>query len=570
MFFILNLYAFTLFQQLHEYMYDGTDISIHYNEIHTTPDTKVYFDPPIPIIYKMKLDMVDYLTSSSTGIVYIRIPILNDTMTHLQPIKVTINQTTTLVNLDKESHMQVYKSYKDSPVDSLEYKLATACHPKQLKSHFIEDVWKWITNLFKKAKESIVEAFRRCQIWFDFDNLKRVRLVSLHLTKLLQKYSVDVISKSSLQAMTNATPPLSNTTISTVDKPASGILLGTLLENQEFVKSSDKSVATFSNASVQLKAVLKNGTMSTLLDGFNSTTISTENVGLLLKKLTELLKKSTAKVYQVLTSLLKPIAFLYSHLQYAILQIPLFIPFLSHWLSSKLGNSLKLVDFYLLSTYIKINKAFHQFGLELTNQDVLDITSISSFRNLNTLNEKALFKIYYIDQLTWSNCFSVLPPFIGLRSVLSWLNPLWNGAGYITGIYSSPRNIFNTHYTKTEASLHIARIFDSFIHFIPDPFLFPISKIILTLIPFFLYGLPFSIYLGSQLLKLDQKEFPDDIKDKRLVKQSLGAFYTVTINIVIQSIVPFSFPVIIYALFSLTAFLDKLIFHLMEWKTVLR
>ena len=604
--------AIQVYQELHQYYLNDKDISIHYTQLLIEPLSTISF-PPMTLVIENELKTVDTLTANKLGMVFIRVPILNDDDVHLDSIEILYKNKTIDFHLDEMSLVQL--STMDCTENSVEYKLkrvAKASFDVKIneesqnmidlirefigntieRMNFIDGlkkIWEWIKNEFRKLKKKLITVIESVRTLFDFKSIKRTRLIFDHYFHLLFDYGISTIQSIELGMVNQQDFALVESNTSFVDKKDNfkALLFGSLLENVNNVHSDshDNKIELFNDCFKQLKTIINHPEVELHL---KSNTTEFEDFKLfqpqlndkpqdvldimvkIVGKIWDAVKGISIALFGTITKLFKPFVPLFAKIQKSILDASLVIPGLSKWLRQQLGSNLKVFDFFLIPFSAKLNQFFSDNQQEFTEIDQKAFFNCKSFTDIQYLPLETQLKIHWMDKLALGFGFSFQIPFLTLRSIdgVNWLNPLWNSAPFILATLSAPHNLFKPFILLKDVRLHIARLFNSFLSFIPSPFMI-ITGTVLTILQFAVYRLP---YIVLRLQKIENRSF-DSLPSTYVNKEEMLLLHTTVdtlrIGNMFFSLLPFGQAISYAGLLVTTLFYDKIITNGIKWKSKL-
>ena len=585
--------ALLVFQKLHEYHLGNDDITIHYTQLTIDPMTKMYINPPIPLIIKNQLVTTNQLKSNQLGHIYLRVPLNNDTV-QSNSVTITYGNTSTLLYLDTESHYQVYDKYKSYPKFTVEFKLSQVSgytfNKQQSNSKlsldlsfiprsktnkvqlFFQQAWDWILKAFEKVQKFIVDMIQRARIVLNWTNIKANRIVMWHHMKLLHHYGLKMIDLCNKHKWMNLTKPI----FEVFNKPEielkteNHLMLGTLLEHANDQPSMPHIIDEYRNNSNAVKSGLSSVNTSDLNINISKQDVKEMSLNPLsiFGKIFGFFKETTFKLHDVLSKIIQPLIYMFATVQFKILAFPLKIPGLDYLVKTQFQDSLRIADFFLLPLAIKINRYFEEFKLYFDPSELIIIKEITVFEDYKKLPESTLMKIHYADRLAWSFSYLFLIPFSTLQAIptLSWLNPLWNIANFILNLFGIGRKIFNATITKRDATFHVSGLFGSFLSFIPSSFALPIPYSVITSMQAVLSKMPSSLSLLDSLAHVNTTEIYDKYPNPSLMKGMAGAVYGLWLAWMFTSAVPYANVISIVIMATLSAISDSMIYTVMQWK----
>ena len=375
------------------------------------------------------------------------------------------------------------------------------------------DLWDWIKKEFKNVIRKIIEIIATFRNAFDFIKLKANRIVMWKYVQLLFNYSTraidtvtwdDAIPKDAFQMppSTFKEPPKE------ITPNTNNLLFGSLLESIDDVHAQSPSglMSNYKATSDKLKLILDDPNVHKVLNSSDLNAFKDINqvkpdrnvldsILNVLYKIWHIIKTGTITLFNIVTQLLKPFTQFFAYIQYAITTLPLIIPGITTWISGQFNDHFRLIDFFLLPLCTKISYHFSKNNIEFTPSDQEAILNTNKFEDLQFLSEDLKLKLHWADRLGNSFAYSYSVPFEALETtpIIKWLNPLWNSASFVLVIFSTPRNIFEpATLTKPDIRLHVARLFSSFLTFIPDPLVFYPNAVTMAL-QLAVYKIPYTV-----------------------------------------------------------------------------
>ena len=604
--------ALQIFQDLHQFYYNNQDITIHYTQLKIEPLTTISINPPVQLLINNELQVVNALTSNRLGEVYFRVPIFHDDNVYLPPLQIVYNNQSTLLYLDAHAHLAISNHRFDN--NTLEHKLQqiAALSWSQISKHVLkvdisglpkfsaniadplQQLWQWIKNEFKKALKKITDIIILVRSAFDFNALKTNRIILWHYLQLVYQYDMDLITNIQFK------DPSVDTELSPPQQPQTGpinehktdifknLLFGSFVESMHDIHSQSPSdlINNYNMTSSGLKLLLQHPTITTflanrtdlhafddfsLIDHRNQTTLNklVDIIINVVSKIWDGIKGVTLGLFNAITTALKPLAKVFANIQFNIAKMPLIIPGITTWISQQLNDKLRLIDFFLLPLSAKINLYFNKNNIKFTDQDQYAILNCKLFTDLQYLPQETLLKLHWADRFMISFGFSFQIPFLALKSipVVNWLNPLWNSASFILAVLSAPHNIFNPVANPQDVRLHIARLFNSFLTFIPNPFIF-YPNIVGIVLQVAVYKIPYSIMRTQRIIARTLKSLPKTYLKKKLMLGMHDSVDALRIGSQFFQLLPYGGSAINYVALSITTSLsDVIINYGIQWRT---
>eukprot|EP00834_Sanchytrium_tribonematis_P003797 NODE_160_length_15021_cov_0.894786.p2 type:complete len:615 gc:universal NODE_160_length_15021_cov_0.894786:3683-1839(-) len=602
-------FSFDIYQKTHQYVLQNQDVTIHYTQLTVEP-FDIIFITPTKLIIKDEIVLVSNLTANKLGEIYLRYPILDDNDIYLEVITIKYKNGTKQLHLDTAAHFALYENKNKAQHGSEEYKLAqVAGYTYNIKagesipidiedfpsieassiSDKIKGLWDWIKKLFQSLSKSILNLIKQIRQAFDFGTLINNRKILWHYLNLVFDFSLRQIKNitftQDLQFDFNTTLVDHSDHINTITTSSSrNVLLGTFVENIDRVHSQSAAdlIKAHDSFTIKLKDVVANKQLQahlstaefSVLDQFNNvkgdlSQLVSSVLGIV-KIVWKLVKKITGALFNLITSILRPFADFLAKIQYSIIELPLIIPGVSSWLGNRLNDQLRIIDFFLIPAAAKINLYFDKYTIKFSDEDVNMIVSIKKFEKLQFLDKPVLLKLHWAERLLVSFGFTYQIPFSVIKSipVVNWLNPLWNSPSFIIAMLSAPHQLFKPTFSVPDIRLHVARLFNSFLSFIPNPLvLYP--NVVGQFLQLTVYKVPFTVFRFQKIDRRTIESLPQKYKQKKLM---LGLHTSVdllrissqflTLSVLSQ---PFNFA----ALAATTAISDLIISYGIQWNTSL-
>ena len=442
-----------------------------------------------------------------------------------------------------------FVSRNNSCLEVIEMSESKELGAKSVFSFFIKTLsalWSWITWIFRKIGHTIMNHLKNIARSWHWPQIGNIRKILWHHLLQIQSYTKEEVRKhvgtmdiNKLFITENEAPPeeLQNLNEWELDPPKQkpledGDVLFDLLLNS----TSNKTVPHISNFASNFNfepAVEILESMTSIFNVTNTTDVyysaltsfksslssfSFKNIiGALwrfLKTAWQLLSSAIVLVGTFITKLLSTFIPLFMTMHNVMINIPLWIPFLSSYLCNKLNaTQITLLDFFFIPMSHKIYKQLHDKNIAISNEEVIQITG-TNLPHSNTLPHELIMKWHYIVSfgVWYLHLFQV--PFIGLEMlpVLGNLNPLWNIAPYAAILFTFPYDL--TTNSLENIQLFILSMFPVCVNLIPADAI-PFAPLIVDILTTTIFGVPHFINTMRLLQWRTTKNLPMSYKDKK-------------------------------------------------------
>ena len=606
------VFALHIYQSLNQYYFEDKDITIHYTQLHVDPYQMIQFTPPLSVIYKDELRYMSEMTANQLGEVYIRIPIKEPKNMLIQPIRITMGNISVLQHFDTVSHLQLsskltnktvleynlqrislftYKTQMDMPIESdLESFIDSICLKKGkfiLIWDKLKEIWAWITKQFQRLIKLFFKLLKLARKEFKKKNIAVHRRIMWHYLKLLQTQTVTTIMDGVFDKPEDQmyNEPLDLTLPAVERELENHLFFGTFSEHIQQVKPQQdyKVVSLYKNATVMMDSIIKNDTLQeefkrhniSVLDNYRNTTLTTpeKSVPIVMRIINSLYKalKTVSRIaFTIVTELLKPFMALFAKIQFAILSIPVYVPFFNSFFKNEFKDSVRLIDLFLIPLSERLKDHFDRISSNFTEEESYLVTNVTSYAELSLLPSPVLYKLHYADKAALAFSFLFKLPFNGITlfNLVDWLNPLWNIATYLNALFLHNFDIFEPKSISTiDTRMQVARLFSVLVGFIPAPFISPISGIVTTL-KALVYNIPFGISLLSKTFKLNGKNLPDDYENKALYAWYVRGFYLLQFVYTMVQLIPWDLiqKIALFAIQQAASLAQRIVNKSMSWK----